>query len=85
MTIVNVSGPYEKIIEKVIKKGYAGNKTEVVRQALIAYDRQLGIEDEQEEEVRLVKKKVDEAMARIKSGKSKTYTLEEIKKEFDLP
>jgi len=82
---VNVSGPYEKIIEKVIKKGYAGNKTEVVRQALIAYDRQLGIEDEQEEEVRLVKKKVDEAMARIKSGKSKTYTLEEIKKEFDLP
>lgn len=32
-----------------------------------------------------MKKKVDKAMADIRSGKAKVYTLEEIKDEFDLP
>jgi len=72
---VNLGAPYEAIIEKLIKRGYAGNKTEVLRQALVAYEQKI----DADEEARLVKKKVDEMMADIESGKSKTYTLEEMR------
>jgi putative addiction module CopG family antidote len=72
---VNLGPPYEAIIEKIIKKGYAGNQTEVIRQALTAYEREID-----EEEVRLVHKAVEAAMADIDSGKARTYTLEEVKK-----
>jgi len=72
---INLGAPYEAIIEKLIKRGYAGNKTEVLRQALVAYEQKI----DAEEEARLVKMKVDEMMADIRSGKSKTYTLEEMR------
>jgi Arc/MetJ-type ribon-helix-helix transcriptional regulator len=72
---VNLGAPYEAIIEKLIKRGYAGNKTEVLRQALVAYEQKI----DADEEARLVKKKVDEMMADIESGMSKTYTLEEMR------
>lgn len=77
---VNLGTPYEAIIERLIKRGYAGNKTEVLRQALVAYEQKV----DAEEEARLVSAKVEKMMAEIKSGKRRTYTLEEIKKEFDL-
>lgn len=77
---VNLGAPYEAIIEKLIKRGYAGNKTEVLRQALVSYEQKI----DAEEESRLVKKKVEKIMAEIESGKRKTYTLEEIEKEFGL-
>jgi Arc/MetJ-type ribon-helix-helix transcriptional regulator len=70
---VNLGPPYEAIIEKIIKKGYAGNQTEVIRQALTLYER-----DIDEEEVRLVNKGIDEAMADVESGKTKVYTLDEV-------
>jgi Arc/MetJ-type ribon-helix-helix transcriptional regulator len=72
---VNLGAPYEAIIEKLIKRGYAGNKTEVLRQALVAYEQKI----DADEEARLVKKKVDDMMADIESGMSKTYTLEEMR------
>ncbi|MGC8850988.1 MAG: hypothetical protein ACP5O3_02030 [Candidatus Micrarchaeia archaeon] len=50
---VNLGAPYEAIMQKVIEKGYAGNQTEVIRQALTAYEREID-----EEEVRLVHKAV---------------------------
>lgn len=77
---INLGAPYEAIIEKLIKRGYAGNKTEVLRQALVAYERQL----DEEEEDRLVKEKVDAIMADIKSGKRKTFTWDEVKRELGL-
>ncbi len=77
---VNLGAPYEAIIEKIIKRGYAGNKTEVLRQALISYEQKI----EKEEENRLVTEKVEKIMADIASGKHKTYTMEDFKKEFDL-
>jgi Arc/MetJ-type ribon-helix-helix transcriptional regulator len=77
---INLGAPYEAIIERLIKRGYAGNKTEVLRQALVAYEQKI----DAEEETRLVKKKVEKIMAEIESGKRKTYTLEEIEKEFGL-
>lgn len=72
---VNLGTPYEAIIDKIIKKGYAGNQTEVIRQALTVYEREID-----EEEARLVHEAVDAAMADIGAGKIKTYSLEEVKK-----
>ncbi|MFH0973979.1 MAG: hypothetical protein V1817_04310 [Candidatus Micrarchaeota archaeon] len=74
---VNLGAPYEAIIEKLIERGYAGNQTEVVRQALMAYERVID-----EEEVTLVNKGVEFEMQEIKSGKVKLIPFEKIKKEF---
>jgi len=76
---VNLGEPYEAKLRKIIEKGYAGNQTEVIRQAINAYDRQL-----EEEEARLVQKGVEAAMRDIRSGKSKTYTWDEVKKMANL-
>lgn len=32
---INLGTPYEATIRKIIEKGYAGNQTEVIRQALV--------------------------------------------------
>lgn len=72
---VNLGRPYELIIERIIKKGYAGTQTEVIRQALFYYDKYL-----EDEELRLVEKGVKAMMDDIESGKTKTYSLEEVKK-----
>ena len=76
---VNLDVPYEVIVKKVIEKGYAGNQTEVIRQALLAYERQLD-----EEEVRLVNKGIEMEMQEIKEGKVKTKSLTQIKKKYKL-
>ena len=72
---VNLGEPYEVIIKKVMEKGYAGSQTEVIRQALMTYDRML-----EEEEYTLVHKAVREEMEEIKTGKTKTYSLKDVKK-----
>jgi Arc/MetJ-type ribon-helix-helix transcriptional regulator len=71
---VNLGAPYEAIIDKLIKREYAGNRTEAIRQALVAYDHML-----EEEEARLVRQKVEEMMEEIDSGRMKTYPLEEVR------
>jgi len=76
---VNLDVPYEAIVKKVIEKGYAGNQTEVIRQALLAYERQLD-----EEEVKLVNKGIEMEMQEIKEGRIKTKSLEHIKKKYKL-
>ena len=70
---INLGAPYEAIIKKIIAKEYAGNYTEAIRQALLAYDRQID-----EEEVRLVHKAVQAEMAEIRSGKVNTIPLDEV-------
>lgn len=76
---VNIGVPYEAIIQKIIEKEYAGNQTEAIRQALLAYERLL-----EEEEKELVAKAVRIEMQEIKEGKQKTKTLEQIKKKYGL-
>jgi Arc/MetJ-type ribon-helix-helix transcriptional regulator len=73
---VNLGAPYEAIIQKFIERGYAGNQTEVIRQALLAYNRQID-----EEEVRLVNKAVEQEMEGIRNGKIKTVPFEEVMKK----
>lgn len=74
---VNLGIPYEAIVNKAIEKGYAGNQTEVIRQALLAYERQL-----EEEEVRLVNKGIELEMREIKEGRMKGKSLESIKRKY---
>ena len=76
---VDLGTPYDAIIDKLVSRGYAANKSELIRQALIIYDKVV-----EEEELTLVRRAIDSMIAKEKSGKSKTYTLEEIEKEFDL-
>ncbi len=76
---VNLGAPYEAIISKFIERGYAGNQTEVIRQALTVYERQV-----EEEEVRLVHKAVEFEMEKIRSGKTKTHPFRKVMKEAGL-
>ena len=72
---VNLGMPYEAAIKSIIEKGYAGSQTEVIRQAILAYERMI-----EEEELVLVHKAVEIEMKDIQAKKSKTYSLEDIKR-----
>ncbi len=76
---INLGVPYEAAIKKIIERGYAGNQTEVIRQAILAYERML-----EEEELQLVHKAVGLEMEEIKSGKIETKTLEELEKKYGM-
>lgn len=71
--------PFEAIIGRIIEKGYAGNQTEVIRQALLFYDKYLD-----EEEFRLVYKGIESEMNEIKAGQVKTKSLAQIKKKLKV-
>lgn len=72
---INLGAPYEAAIRSIIEKGYAGSQTEVIRQAILAYERII-----EEEELSLVHKAVEIEMEEIEAGKSETYSFEDIKK-----
>jgi len=74
---VNLGTPYEAIVKKAIEKGYAGNQSEVIRQALIEYERKI-----EEEEKELVTKAVKIEISEVKAGNIKTKPFAEIKKKF---
>jgi Arc/MetJ-type ribon-helix-helix transcriptional regulator len=76
---INLGPPYEAGIKKIIEKGYAGNQTEVIRQALTAYERML-----EEEELILVQRAVESELQDIREGKTKTCTLEEIERKYGI-
>ena len=72
---INLGAPYEAAIKSIIEKGYAGSQTEVIRQAILAYERMI----EEEEQV-LVHKAVEIEMEEIEAKKSETYSFEDIKR-----
>jgi len=72
---INLGLPYEAAIKKIIEKGYAGNQTEVIRQAILFYERMI-----EEEEILLVHKAVEMEMDEIEAGRAKPHSFEEIKK-----
>ncbi len=76
---VNLGEPYEAIIRRLIEKGYAGNQTEVIRQALSLYERSV-----EEEEVRLVNRGVEMEMQEIRVGTVKTKSLDALKKKYGM-
>lgn len=72
---ISIGSPYEAAIQRIIRKGYAGNQTEVIRQAILAYERMLD-----EEELMLVHRAVEVEVKEMESGKAKAYTFDQIKK-----
>ncbi|MFA6268330.1 MAG: hypothetical protein WCW13_04435 [archaeon] len=74
---VNVGAPYEAIIQKIIEKEYAGNQTEAIRQALLAYERQLEAEEKE-----LVAKAVRIEIEELEAQNAKTKSHAEMKKKF---
>jgi Arc/MetJ-type ribon-helix-helix transcriptional regulator len=71
---INLGAPYEAAIREIILKGYAGNQTEAIRQAILAYKRMI-----EEEELNLVHKAVEIEMLELDAGKAKTHSLQDIK------
>ena len=73
---IRIGSPYEAVIKIIIEKGYAGNQTEVIRQALLAYERMLD-----EEELMLVHRAVTLEVSEIeKFKKNQTRSFDEVKK-----
>jgi Arc/MetJ-type ribon-helix-helix transcriptional regulator len=72
---IKLGEPYEAAIKSIIEKGYAGSQTEVIRQAILAYERMI-----EEEELALVHKAVNLEMEDIDAGKITAYSFEDIKK-----
>ena len=72
---ISIGPPYEAVIKRIIEKGYAGNQTEVIRQAILAYERML-----EDEERTLVHRAVTVEMREIEAKKSPTHSFDEVKK-----
>lgn len=72
---INIGRPYEEAIRRIIDKRYAGNQTEVIRQAILAYERML-----EEEEMLLVERGVSIEMEEVLSGSTPLSSLEDMKK-----
>ena len=72
-----IGPPYEAVIKRIIEKGYAGNQTEVIRQAILAYERML-----EEEELMLVHRAVTVEVREIQAKKTPPYSFDEIRKSL---
>jgi Arc/MetJ-type ribon-helix-helix transcriptional regulator len=71
---ISIGPPYEAVIKRIIEKGYAGNQTEVIRQAILAYERVL-----EDEELMLVHRAVTVEVSEIEAQKTPSSTFDEIK------
>jgi Arc/MetJ-type ribon-helix-helix transcriptional regulator len=65
---VNLGAPYEAILKRIIERGYAGNQTEAIRQALTEYERKL----REEEEMMLVQKAAQAEVRKMEGKKWKS-------------
>jgi Arc/MetJ-type ribon-helix-helix transcriptional regulator len=72
---ISIGSPYEAVIKRIIEKGYAGNQTEVIRQAILAYERML-----EDEELMLVHRAVTVEVNEIEAQKTPSHSFDEIKK-----
>ncbi|GAA5261646.1 hypothetical protein [Methanocalculus sp. MC3] len=72
---INIGRPYEEAIRRIIDKGYAGNQTEVIRQAILAYERMI-----EEEELLLVHRGVSIEMGEVLAGKTPLTSLDEMRR-----
>ena len=72
---ISLGPPYEAAIQRIIGKGYAGNQTEVIRQAILAYERMLD-----EEELMLVHRAVTIEVREIEAEKTPSRSFDGIKK-----
>ncbi len=76
---INLGAPYEALMKRLVERGYAGNQTELIRHALLHFEREID-----EEEAHLVHKAVEIELASIRAGKTKMYSADEVKKKLGL-
>jgi Arc/MetJ-type ribon-helix-helix transcriptional regulator len=84
---INLGGPYEEIARKLIKKGYGGSITEVLRQALIRFQYELEFEGRDAAgklEDEMAAKKIEKMSAEIDSGKRKLVSLDSVLAEAGI-
>lgn len=72
---INIGRPYEEAIRRIIDKGYAGNQTEVIRQAILAYERMI-----EEEELLLVHRGVSIEMSEVLAGTTHLTSPDEMRR-----
>ncbi|MCQ1538775.1 hypothetical protein FTO68_07230 [Methanocalculus taiwanensis] len=72
---ITIGRPYEEAIRRIIDKEYAGNQTEVIRQAILAYERMI-----EEEELMLVHRGVSIEMVEALAGTTLLTSLDEVKR-----
>ncbi len=73
---VVVKGATKQILDEMLKKGYASTNSEAIRLALFWFDKSQLAQDER------AAKKIEKIHKRIKEGKEKTISLDEMAKEF---
>ncbi len=73
---VNLGDYYEMKLRNLIAKGIASNKTEAMRMAITAYERQI-----EDEEAQMVIDRVNEEKAALGGKEEKWYTLDEVFKQ----
>ncbi len=76
---VNIGDYYEAKLARLIARGVAANKTEALRQAVTAYERQL-----EEEEATLVLERIHEDEARWAKSKAKWTSLDDLLREHKI-
>jgi len=72
---INIGAPYEAAIRRIIEKGYGGNQTEVIRQAIFAYERMI-----EEQELVLVHQAVEVEIREMETDETTSLTFDQIKR-----
>jgi len=81
---ISLEGYVEETINRAISRGIVKTKAEAIRQAVLMFGKEYGLNEPSLEEITLVDKKIAEEMAEIKSGKVKTIPLAEIEKKYGM-
>lgn len=69
--VVRLDGMVEKVLETLVREGYYKTKTEAVRAGIL----ELG------KEYALVGRRIEKMEAEIRSGKRRTFSIEQVAKE----
>jgi Arc/MetJ-type ribon-helix-helix transcriptional regulator len=81
--MVRLKGKQAKFLSDFVEQGYYATKSEVVRAGILELAQKHKVEEKpSKEEVILVNKAIAREMKKIKEGKIKTYTLEEVLKKY---
>lgn len=84
-TVVKFEGVPEYILDRLVKMGYFRTKTEALRAGVLGLGKEYGILGNlQEVEDELAARKAQEESSRIKAGKEKTYSLDEVLKKAGI-
>ena len=78
--LVKLKGAPEIVLNRMIREGYFGSKSDAIRMGIVLLGKELGLLSEEE----LVSRKVASLEKRRKAGKLKTVSWEKVKKDEGL-